>query len=49
MRPPPGQGAEEGGAAADAQQQAKAQDQQTKGTFNKAMSACLEGRGYSVK
>ena len=36
-------------AAADAQQEAKAQDQQTKGTFNKAMSACLEGRGYSVK
>ena len=36
-------------AAADAQQQAKSQDQQTKGTFSKAMSACLEGRGYSVK
>jgi hypothetical protein len=36
-------------AAAEAQQQATAKDQQTKGTFSKAMSACLEGRGYSVK
>jgi hypothetical protein len=29
-------------AAAEAQQQATAKDQQTKGTFSKAMSACLE-------
>jgi hypothetical protein len=33
----------------ESQQQAQAQNQQTKGTFTKAMSACLEGRGYSVK
>jgi Glycine zipper len=33
----------------EAQQQAQTQNQQTKGTFGKAMSACLEGRGYSVK
>jgi Glycine zipper len=36
-------------AAAQSQQQAQAQQQQTKGTFNKAISACLEGRGYSIK
>jgi len=32
-----------------AQQKAQAQVADTKATFNKAMGACLEGRGYSVK
>ncbi|MFA4874419.1 MAG: glycine zipper family protein [bacterium] len=31
------------------QQQAQAQQQQRMDTYNKAYSACLEGRGYSVK
>jgi hypothetical protein len=36
-------------ATQQAQQQAQGQQAQTRATFNKAMSACLEGRGYSVK
>jgi hypothetical protein len=36
-------------AQAQAQQTAQAQDAGRKDTFNKAWSACLEGRGYSVK
>jgi len=36
-------------AQAQAQQQAQAQEQQRLGTFKKAYSACLQGRGYSVQ
>jgi hypothetical protein len=36
-------------AEAQAQQAAQSQDAQKKETFKKAWSACLEGRGYSVK
>jgi hypothetical protein len=36
-------------AEAKAQEATKTQDTQTKDTFKKAWSACLEGRGYSIK
>jgi hypothetical protein len=36
-------------AQAQAKQQAAAADQQKITTFKKAFSACVEGRGYSVK
>jgi hypothetical protein len=34
---------------AQQQQQAEAQKQQTLGTYYRAVAACLEGRGYSIK
>jgi len=34
---------------AQQQQQAEAQKQQTINTYNRALAACLEGRGYAIK